>query len=101
MDIIIGNEYKLDRRIGEGSFGKVYIAKDSETNEELAIKLEHVRKNYISNINVWKSCKAKEYLKWCIMAMKVSITQTWNSVILDGIRTVFGFVVMTFHKNTY
>ena len=33
MDIIIGNEYKLDRRIGEGSFGKVYsIAKDSETN---------------------------------------------------------------------
>ena len=54
MDIIIGNKYKLGRRIGEGSFGKVYIAKDSETNEEVAIKLEHISatKNYISNINV-------------------------------------------------
>ena len=42
MDVTIGNKYKLGRRIGEGSFGKVYIAKDSETNKEVAIKLEHI-----------------------------------------------------------
>ena len=42
MDVTIGNKYKLGRRIGEGSFGKVYLAKDSETNQEVAIKLEHV-----------------------------------------------------------
>ena len=42
MDITLGNKYKLGWRIGEGSFGKVYIAKDSETNKEVAIKLEHI-----------------------------------------------------------
>ena len=42
MDIILGNKYKLGWRISEGSFGKVYIAKDSETTKEVAIKLEHI-----------------------------------------------------------
>ena len=42
MEITIGNKYKLGRRIGEGSFGQVYIATDSETNEEFAVKLENI-----------------------------------------------------------
>ena len=42
MEITIGNKYKLGRRIGEGSFGQVYIATNSETNEEVAVKLEHI-----------------------------------------------------------
>ena len=56
MDITIANKYKLGRRIGEGSFGKVYIAKDSETNEEVAIKLEQVCKRKKKRLDFEYKC---------------------------------------------
>ena len=31
--------YKLKKKIGEGSFGKIYIASDTNTKEEYAVKL--------------------------------------------------------------
>jgi serine/threonine protein kinase len=31
--------YKLKKKIGEGSFGKIYIGAHNETKEEFAIKL--------------------------------------------------------------
>ena len=60
MSAIICNKYKLKERIGEGSFGNVFLSYCIETNQEVAIKLErltskrlHLRKEYqvIKNLN--------------------------------------------------
>ncbi|MCJ1461607.1 serine/threonine protein kinase [Pseudocyphellaria aurata] len=42
-DLRIEGKYRLQRRIGGGGFGAVYIATSVETGEEVAIKLEHVK----------------------------------------------------------
>ncbi|KAL8854258.1 MAG: hypothetical protein Q9221_000972 [Calogaya cf. arnoldii] len=42
LDLRIADKYKLQRRIGGGSFGAVYIGTCIQTGEEVAIKLEHV-----------------------------------------------------------
>jgi len=39
MGKIIFKHYKLKKKIGEGSFGKIYIASDTNTKEEYAVKL--------------------------------------------------------------
>ncbi|KAL2186167.1 kinase-like protein [Thermothelomyces heterothallicus CBS 203.75] len=44
-DILIGDRYRVDRRIGAGGFGLVYSGTDLELGEEVAIKLTHVRDN--------------------------------------------------------
>ena len=36
---ILFKHYKLRKKIGEGSFGKIYIATDIHTKEEYAVKL--------------------------------------------------------------
>ena len=36
---ILFKHYKLKKKIGEGSFGKIYIAIQLDTKEEYAIKL--------------------------------------------------------------
>merc|ERR1712169_144616 len=38
-DIIINGKYRVDRKIGEGGFGLVYAGTDTESNDEVAIKL--------------------------------------------------------------
>jgi len=38
--IRVGNKYKLDRKLGSGSFGDIYLGVNIATNEEVAIKLE-------------------------------------------------------------
>ncbi|CAH8379775.1 unnamed protein product [Eruca vesicaria subsp. sativa] len=43
MELRIGNKYRLGRKIGSGSFGEIYIGTDTQTNEEVAIKLESVK----------------------------------------------------------
>ena len=42
---IIFKHYKLIKKIGEGSFGEIYIAVHTETKEQYAIKL--VRSIYL------------------------------------------------------
>lgn len=42
LDLRIAGKYQLQRRIGDGSFGAVYIGINLDTGEEVAIKLEHV-----------------------------------------------------------
>jgi len=46
MDIRIAGKYKLGRKIGSGSFGDIYLATDVNTNEEVAVKLEHAKTKY-------------------------------------------------------
>ncbi|CCH58005.1 hypothetical protein TBLA_0A02040 [Henningerozyma blattae CBS 6284] len=43
IESIIGNKYKIGRKIGNGSFGEIHHAVDLETNESVAVKLEPIR----------------------------------------------------------
>ena len=43
---ILFKHYKLKKKIGEGSFGRIYVGVNIDTKEEYAIKL--VRKKYIN-----------------------------------------------------
>ncbi|CAN6463031.1 unnamed protein product [Victoria cruziana] len=40
MERIVGEKFKLGRKIGGGSFGEIYLAAHVETNEVVAVKLE-------------------------------------------------------------
>ena len=42
---ILFKHYKLKQKIGEGSFGRIYIGVNTDTKEEYAIKL--VRINFL------------------------------------------------------
>ncbi|GER37123.1 casein kinase I [Striga asiatica] len=43
MEPRVGSRYRLDRKIGSGSFGEIYLGTNIQTNEEVAIKLENVK----------------------------------------------------------
>jgi serine/threonine protein kinase len=38
--IIIFNKFQLVQKLGEGSFGKIYIAEHIQTHEQVALKME-------------------------------------------------------------
>jgi serine/threonine protein kinase len=42
-ELRVGGRYRLGRKIGNGSFGEIYLGINIQTNEEVAIKLENVR----------------------------------------------------------
>lgn len=39
MEIRVANKYALGKKLGSGSFGDIYVAKDIVTMEEYAVKL--------------------------------------------------------------
>ena len=43
---ILFKHYKLKKKIGEGSFGKIYIAINIDTREEYAVKLVSIKLFY-------------------------------------------------------
>ncbi|KAJ0007049.1 hypothetical protein Pint_28980 [Pistacia integerrima] len=43
MEPRVGNKFRLGRKIGSGSFGEIYLGTNSQTNEEVAIKLENIK----------------------------------------------------------
>ncbi|GMI64180.1 casein kinase I, CASEIN KINASE I-LIKE 11 [Hibiscus trionum] len=43
MEHIIGGKFKLGRKIGNGSFGELYLGVDVQSGEEVAVKLEPVK----------------------------------------------------------
>ncbi|CAL5199227.1 unnamed protein product [Lathyrus oleraceus] len=43
MERLVGNKFRLGRKIGSGSFGEIYLGTNIQTNEEVAIKLENVK----------------------------------------------------------
>ncbi|KAE8715391.1 Casein kinase I isoform delta [Hibiscus syriacus] len=43
MEPVVGNKYRLGRKIGSGSFGEIYLGTHIQTNEDVAIKLENVK----------------------------------------------------------
>ena len=42
QEVVAGN-FKLGKKLGAGSFGEVYLGNNTQTGEELAIKLESVQ----------------------------------------------------------
>ena len=42
MSLIIENKYKILKKLGEGSFGKVFIGENTNTKKEVAIKIDKV-----------------------------------------------------------
>lgn len=43
MEFVVGGRYRLVRKIGSGSFGDIYMARNISNGEEVAVKLELVR----------------------------------------------------------
>ena len=39
-EVRVAGRFKMDRMIGSGSFGEVYMARDVETNRDVAVKFE-------------------------------------------------------------
>lgn len=39
----VGGRYRLGRKIGSGSFGDIYLGRNLQTEEEVAIKLESIK----------------------------------------------------------
>jgi len=51
MDRLFFNKYKPIKKLGEGSFGKIYMAQNINTKEKCALKLVRINLNlYISII---------------------------------------------------
>jgi len=46
IEIRVGGRYKLRHKIGSGSFGDIYLAKNVQTNEEVAVKMEETKTKY-------------------------------------------------------
>lgn len=42
----MGEKYRLGRKIGSGSFGEIYKGVNTQTNEEVGVKLENVKTNH-------------------------------------------------------
>jgi serine/threonine protein kinase len=43
MELRVGGKFRLSKRIGGGSFGEIFLAKNVQTGEEVAVKLENKR----------------------------------------------------------
>ena len=46
MELLIANKYRLSKKIGSGSFGEIFLARNTETGEETAVKLEKSSTKY-------------------------------------------------------
>lgn len=46
MEAKVGGKYRLDRKIGSGSFGEIYVGTNMNTGEQVAIKLENIKSKH-------------------------------------------------------
>lgn len=51
VQITIGDKYYLEKKIGSGAFGDIYLAVNKKTNEYVAVKLEHTKAKQLLVIN--------------------------------------------------
>ena len=57
MELRVGNIYRIGKKIGSGSFGDIYAGMDTETGQEVAIKLENVQSRHPQLISEAKIIK--------------------------------------------
>lgn len=48
---LAGGRFILDKKLGEGSFGMVYVGHDTQTNQKVAIKLEHKKSSAVGQLS--------------------------------------------------
>jgi serine/threonine protein kinase len=46
QELRVGGRYSIGKKIGSGSFGDIYLGRNINTNEEVAIKLESVKSRH-------------------------------------------------------
>ena len=46
MEQRVGGKYRLGKIIGKGAFGRIYLGQNTQTSQEVAIKLENARSRY-------------------------------------------------------
>lgn len=46
MQLTVGGRYCLDRKLGSGSFGVVYVGNDTETEQQVAVKVEPTKSRH-------------------------------------------------------
>ncbi len=42
-EVRVAGRFKMDKMIGSGSFGEIYMAKDIQTDKEVAVKFEQLK----------------------------------------------------------
>jgi len=83
MDLVVGEKYQLDQRIGSGAHGVVYMGTDIDTGKQVVVKME---------LQTVRNPKlAKEYKIYKILAGGVGISRVhwfgkagkYNALVLD------------------
>ncbi|EAY08197.1 CK1 family protein kinase [Trichomonas vaginalis G3] len=68
MDMIINGKYKVLKKIGAGSFGKIFSGEETETHEQIAVKFEAVN---TENPQLDMESKLYMYLSGCVNMPKI------------------------------
>ncbi|KAK9031550.1 hypothetical protein V6N11_055846 [Hibiscus sabdariffa] len=83
MERIVGEKYKLGRKIGSGSFGEIYLATHIDTGETVAVKIEnrqtkHPQLLYEAKLyNILQGGSGIAHIKWC------GVNGEDNALVLD------------------
>ena len=58
MSLIIENKYEIKKQIGEGAYGKIFLATNTNTNEDVAMKIDSsiLLKNEARIYNLFNNC---------------------------------------------
>ncbi|XXG64033.1 hypothetical protein AAC387_Pa05g2094 [Persea americana] len=71
MERIVGDKYKLGRKIGSGSFGEIYLATHIDTFEIVAVKIENTKARHPQLLyeaklyNILQGGSGIANIKWC------------------------------------
>ena len=57
MNVLIAGKYCLKLRIGNGSFGSIFMGTTNDTNQDIAIKLEKIGSKHTHLAQEWKVLK--------------------------------------------
>ncbi|XP_022015189.1 casein kinase 1-like protein 10 isoform X1 [Helianthus annuus] len=85
MDLVIDGKFKLGKKIGNGSFGEIYLGVNVLSGEEVAVKLEYTKTNHPQLLYESKLYKLLQggtgvpHLKWD----GVTVDGEYNAMVID------------------